>query len=75
MALVNKIEVISKPRAKSTHAVRPCTASYEIGVYLQLDTYASETGKSAGDVKQALRFDRDGAARLVELIAMAFPDL
>jgi len=56
MALVNEIEVVSKPLAKLTHAIRPCTASYEIGGYHQLDTYASLEGKSTGDVKQAVRF-------------------
>ncbi len=75
MALVNEIEVISKPNAQATHARRPCTAFYESSIYLQLDTYASEEGKAAGDVKQAIRFDRAGASRLLELIALAFPDL
>jgi len=75
MALVNEIEVVSKPNAKSTHAQRPCTVCYEPGVYLQLDTYASEEGRVAGDVKQAIRFGRAGAGRLLELIALAFPDL
>ena len=46
-----------------------------MGVYLQLDTYASVEGQAAGDVKQAIRFDRAGAARLLELIALTFPDL
>jgi hypothetical protein len=75
MALVNEIDVISKPKAQPNHALRPCTACYEPGVYLQLDTYASDEGKEAGDVKQAIRFDRAGAARLLELIALTFPDL
>jgi DNA-cytosine methyltransferase len=74
-ALVNEIEVISKPKAQSTHARRPCTACYEPGLYLQIDTYASEEGRAAGDVEQAVRFDRAGAARLLELIALTFPDL
>lgn len=75
MALVNEIELITKPQAKSNHVRRPCTACYEPEVYLQLDTYASEEGRVAGDVKQAIRFDRAGAARMLELIALAFPDL
>ncbi len=75
IALVREIEVISKPKAQSTHAPRPCTACYEPAVYLQLDTYASEEGRMMGDVKQAIRFDRARAVRLLELLALTFPEL
>ena len=73
MSIVRQIDVIEK--ATSPHTQRPCTACYEVGRYLQLDTYASEDGRDAGSVKQTLRFEREGAARLLELLRLTFPDL
>lgn len=73
MAIITQIDVISKE--PGTHRPRPCTACYEVGQYLQLDTYASEAGMAAASVKQSIHLEREGAAQLLELIRQAFPDL
>ncbi len=75
MALITEIEVITRANAQARHGTQPCTAFYDPGRYLQLDTYASEAGRDEGNAKQTIRFEREGATRLLELIALTFPDL
>lgn len=75
MALITEIEIITRANAQARHGIRPCTAFYEPGHYLQLDTYASEGGRSEGDATQSIRFEREGTVQLLKLIALTFPDL
>ena len=75
MALVTNIEVVPKGKSRATHEPRLCTAHYEPGVYLQIETYSSQTMRDANNFSQNMRFEREGAKQLLDLIGKAFPDL
>jgi hypothetical protein len=78
MAVVTGFDRQNMQRAKRHPTETECAwATFEDGGrrYLQIQSSGSKKRRTSGGVTQTYQFDRDGAAQLMRILQLAFPEL